>query len=88
MYYVYVLVSKTNKRKYIGSTQYLKQRIQEHNNKQGGVYTKKNAPFDLVFYEAFLAKKDALKQELFYKSGYGREVLRDKIKSSLESLRD
>lgn len=87
MYYVYVLVSRMNKSKYIGSTNDLKRRIREHNEKQGGIYTKKYAPFDLAFYEAFLEKKDATKQELFYKSGYGREVLHDKIEWSLKSLR-
>ncbi len=87
MYYVYVLVSKINKSKYIGSTSNLKQRISDHNEKQGGTYTKKYAPFDLVFYEAYLAKKDAMKQELFYKSGYGREVLHGKIEWSLKLVR-
>ncbi len=85
MYYVYVLVSKKTKRKYIGFTSDLKQRVNEHNAKQGGTFSKKNAPFDLVFYEAFIAKQDAIKQELFYKSGYGREVLNDKIVWSLKS---
>jgi len=87
MYYVYVLMSRKNKSLYIGYTGNLKQRVQEHNAKQGGTYTKKNAPFDLVFYEAFLEKKDATKQELFYKSGYGRKILHDKIEWSLKFLR-
>jgi predicted GIY-YIG superfamily endonuclease len=59
----------------------------EHNDYQGGKYSRKNAPFELVFYEAFMAKSDATKQELFYKSGYGREILRDKIINSLKLLR-
>lgn len=88
MYYVYVLVSKKNKSKYIGSTADLKQRLSDHNAKQGSEYTKRNAPFDLVFYEAFFAKSDASKQEVFYKTGYGREVLNAKIKDSLSKLRD
>ncbi len=62
----------------------LRRRFIEHNSGIGGEYTKKNRPFKLVFYEAFLTKIDAEKQEKFYKTGYGREVLKDKIKESLK----
>lgn len=82
-YYVYVLLSLKNKRLYTGSTSDLKKRLDEHNKGLGGEYTKKNKPFVLIYYEAFLSKKDAVKQEKFYKSGYGREILKDKIKDSL-----
>ncbi len=83
MYYVYALLSLKNKRLYIGYTSNLVRRLREHNTGQGGAYTKKNRPFRLVFYEAFLAKKDAEKQEKFYKTGYGKEVLKAKIKNSV-----
>ena len=53
----------------------------EHNKKRGGEYSKKNAPFILIFYEAYLSKKDAENAERFYKSGYGREVLKGKFSS-------
>ena len=84
MYYTYVLVSLKNKRLYVGSTNDLKRRFEEHNQGRGGIYTKNNRPFKLVFYEAFLVKEDASRQEKFYKSGYGREVLKEKIKESLK----
>ena len=35
-------------------------------------------------YEAFLNKKNASKDKLFFKSGYGREVLKGKIKNYLD----
>ena len=84
MYYTYVLLSSINSKLYIGSTDDLKQRIGEHNEGRGGAYTKRNRPFRLVFYEAFLSKKDAIKQERFYKSGYGKEVLKEKVEDSLK----
>jgi putative endonuclease len=87
MYYTYALYSQKSKRLYIGSTDDPKRRFQEHNSKRGGKYSRKNVPFVLIFYEAFLAKKDALKQERFYKTGYGREVLKGKIEASLALLR-
>jgi putative endonuclease len=81
MFYVYILESLKNKRLYNGVTNNLKRRFIEHNKKQGGSYTSKNAPFKLIFYEAYLNKKDATEAELFFKSGYGREVLRGKLKN-------
>jgi len=59
----------------------LRRRFKEHNTKSGGNYTNKNGPFKLVFYEAYLEKKDAAIAEKFFKSGYGKEVLkREKLK--------
>ncbi|MEA2112768.1 MAG: GIY-YIG nuclease family protein [Patescibacteria group bacterium] len=79
MWYVYVLQSLKNERLYTGLTNNLKRKFEEHNKKIGGKYTRENGPFKLIFYEAFLNKKDAEKHELFLKSGYGREVLKKKI---------
>ncbi len=88
MFYTYVLYSLKNKRLYTGYTDDLKQRINEHNKGIGGNYSSKNRPFKLIFYEAFLSKEDASKQEKFYKSGYGREVLKAKVEKSLEQVKD
>ena len=87
MWYTYVLISLKNKRLYIGYTSDLKKRLKRHNSKQGGKYTSRNSPFNLIYYEAFLTKKEAIKQEKFYKSGYGKEVLKDKIKITLEKFK-
>ncbi|MFA6428082.1 MAG: GIY-YIG nuclease family protein [Candidatus Buchananbacteria bacterium] len=83
MWYVYVLQSLKNKRLYTGLTGDLKRRFGEHNAKQGGKYTSKVAPFKLIYYEAYLNKPDASAAEKFYKSGYGREVFKEKVKSYL-----
>ena len=86
MFYTYVLMSLKNKRLYVGSTSDLRRRVKEHNEGKGGEYTKRHKPFKVVFYEAFLSIKDAQKQEKFYKSGYGREVLKDKIRESINEV--
>lgn len=78
MYYAYVLKSIKNGRLYTGKTNDLRRRFKEHNDKRGG---SKNAPFELIFYEAYLNKKDSAAAEKFFKSGYGREVLKDKLKN-------
>ncbi|EKE11308.1 MAG: hypothetical protein ACD_15C00108G0003 [uncultured bacterium] len=80
MFYTYVLRSIKNKRLYTGITNDLRRRFVEHNEKRGGHHTSKNAPFELIFYEAYIERKDAEEAELFFKSGYGREVLKDKLK--------
>lgn len=83
MYFTYILASLKNATLYVGSTNDLKRRLQEHNDGAGGVYTSKLRPFVLVHYEAYVSEKDAKKQERFYKTGYGREVLREKVVDSL-----
>jgi putative endonuclease len=84
MWYVYVLKSKRNGRFYTGITNDLKRQVEEHNGKRGGEYTSNNGPFELIFYEAYLDKNDATKAELFFKSGYAREVLKDKLSNYLK----
>ena len=81
MYYVYIIQSIHRKRLYKGSTTDLPRRIGEHN--LGNVSsTKAYVPWKLVYYEAFLNKTDALREELFLKSGKGK----DRIKYLLESI--
>lgn len=83
MFYTYILKSQKNNRLYIGSTDNLKRRFEEHNKGIGGVYTSKNKPFDLIYYEAYMVYTDARASEKFYKTGYGREVLKGKLKEFL-----
>ena len=83
MWYVYILESQKNKKLYKGITNDLNRRIEEHNLGKGGEYTRKNKPYKLIFYEAYIEKADALKAEKFFKSGYGREVLKNKLSCNL-----
>lgn len=54
MYYVYVLRSRTNKRKiYTGITGGLKRRLGEHNSADNKGYTAPFKPWELVCYVAF-----------------------------------
>jgi putative endonuclease len=75
MYYVYIIQSVKNKEFYKGFTSDLKQRLQRHNAKQV-TSTKSFAPWKLIYYEAFLNKKDARREELFLKSGKGKERIK------------
>ena len=47
---------------YIGYTENLRARLSDHNNRKV-VSTKANVPYNLVYYEAYRSKSDALKRE-------------------------
>jgi len=82
MYYSYVLFSKINKRLYVGSTKNLKQRIEQH--RKGKTWTTKRlGNFDLIFYEAFKAKADALRRERYFKTSKGKSSLKQIIRDSM-----
>jgi putative endonuclease len=62
MHYVYLLKSIKKKFLYVGSTDDLRKRFQQHNARQEFA-TKAYAPFKLVYYEAYRSKRDALDRE-------------------------
>ena len=82
MYYFYVLQFVQNKKLYKGVTSDLKRRIREHRSGSSD-FTSKNGRFSLIFYESYLDERDARAAERYFKSGHGREVLREKLKHSL-----
>jgi len=82
MHYFYVLRFKNNGRLYKGLTNDLKRRIGEHKRGQSD-FTRRNGDFDLIFIEAYINKGDAMVAERYFKTGHGREVLRDKLKNTL-----
>ncbi|MBU3935439.1 GIY-YIG nuclease family protein [Patescibacteria group bacterium] len=83
MYYVYILKSQKDSHLYTGFTSNLKLRFLEH---QKGLVksTKNRRPLKLVYYQAFLSKKDALEEETYLKSGgSAKNKLALRIKNSL-----
>jgi putative endonuclease len=76
MYYVYVLRSLKNNHRYIGMTADIPRRIQAHNS--GLVKSTKNRrPLELIYTEEFETKLEAEYRELFFKTGKGREYLKN-----------
>jgi len=75
MYYVYILKSEKTGKLYKGLTSDLKRRLNEHNNREEKS-TKNGAPWKLIYYEAFSNKTDARREELFLKSGKGKERIK------------
>ncbi|MBP8591386.1 GIY-YIG nuclease family protein [Candidatus Shapirobacteria bacterium] len=74
-YYVYVLRSKIKDFIYVGFTSNLRKRFSEHNNKEE-ISTRKYAPFELIFYEAYCCEKDAKRRECYFKTTKGKTVLK------------
>jgi predicted GIY-YIG superfamily endonuclease len=66
--------SKKNNKIYVGSTSKLPEiRVNEH-NQGSNVWSKNNKPFDLIYYEKYFCQKDVRRRELFYKSGFGKQI--------------
>lgn len=85
MYYTYLLEDYIDKSWYIGYTSDLKRRFLEHINKQGGKTTYKKHSLKLIYYEAYVNKKDAEGRERFLKSGSGRKYLKKQLTHYLET---
>lgn len=82
MYYFYVLKFKKSGKFYKGFTEDLKRRISEHKSGASD-FTSRNGDFDLIFCEVYINKKDAKEAERYFKTGHGREVLKEKLKNTL-----
>ena len=77
-YYTYVLISQKDGKYYIGSTSDLRRRLRFHNFGTT-VSTKARRPFELIYYEACLNKNNAEKRERYFKTGFGRGFLKERI---------
>ncbi len=72
MFYVYLIKSiSDSERRYVGMTDDLKQRLEEHNMGRS-CYTSKYKPWQLVNYIAFSSKDAAVEFEKYLKSGSGQ----------------
>ena len=81
-YYVYTLKSLRDKKFYTGFTTDLKSRLQEHARGQV-ISTKNRRLLRLVHYEYFINQEDARAREVFLKSGFGRNQLKQAIKRTI-----
>ena len=83
-YYTYVLQSEKDGKKYIGYTKNLNLRFEQHQN--GKVEsTKHRRPLKLIYFEACLNQKDALRREKYFKTHYGKMFLKNRLKEWYEN---
>ncbi|WP_339811623.1 GIY-YIG nuclease family protein [uncultured Imperialibacter sp.] len=78
MYYAYVLRSLDKKNFYKGHCEDLDRRLKEHN--QGRTTsTARYAPWEVVYFETFETRDEAIKREKFFKTASGRRYLKSQI---------
>jgi putative endonuclease len=73
MYYVYILQSLKTGKLYIGHTDNLARRVEEHNSGWGSKYTWQNGPRALLYSESQPDRSSAVKRELYLKSTRGSQ---------------
>ncbi len=87
MYYVYVLISDVDNQFYVGFTNDLRMRMGAH--AKGSVDSTRNRrPLKLVYYEACLELKDALRREKYLKTTWGKRYLKSRIQNYINKRGD
>ncbi len=81
-YYVYVLQSEKDHNFYVGYTNDIKRRLDEHN---GGKVpaTKSRNPLKLIYWEGCLNQQDATRREKYLKSAWGKRYIKSRLKEYL-----
>ncbi len=80
LYWVYVLLSLKDEKKYVGYTNDINKRIIEH--REGMVFsTKYRRPLVLIYLEGCRNKEDACRREKYLKTTDGRRFLAKRLKS-------
>ena len=82
MFYVYFLFSIKDRKLYVGYTNNLNRRLQEHMD--GKVLsTKERQPLKLIYYEAYITEPEAKRREKYLKGGNGRAQLKIQLSETL-----
>ena len=77
-YYVYIIKSAEGFR-YTGFTEDLEKRLIEHNEKEMSFWTKRGTNGNLIYKEEFGNKSEALEKEKWFKTGVGRDFLKNNV---------
>ncbi len=85
-YYVYVIKDNNSHKLYIGSTNNLRRRLDEH--QKGKVFSTKGIlNLVLVYFEAYISEKDARIREMRLKQfGKAYQELKKRLKESLKGV--
>ena len=81
-WYVYTLLSLKDGQFYHGFSSDVFGREKDHNAGKN-ISTANRGPFELIHFEAFLSKADALRRERYFKTNPGKKVLRLMLRDSL-----
>ncbi|MBI4029997.1 GIY-YIG nuclease family protein [Candidatus Berkelbacteria bacterium] len=84
-WYVYILRSLKDSKFYIGITNNLKRRLDEHRIGKN-TSTAKRIPLEIIYFEAHRSKKDARRREQYFKTTKGKTTLRSILRDFFKSL--
>jgi putative endonuclease len=84
MFKVYFLYSKNFNKIYIGFSSNLDERIKSHNELATKGWTIRYRPWELIYFETFDSKAEAMKREKELKSYKGRSFLKSKLQNTLD----
>jgi putative endonuclease len=85
MHFTYILYSKKLKKRYIGVTENLVNRLKQHKSK-AVPFTSKAEDWKLLYYEVFISKEDAYREEQFLKTGKGRDRIKYLLQSTMNKI--
>ena len=75
-FYTYILKCKNHNKHYYGHTSDLNKRIVDHNAGLS-TYTKTYLPWELIYFEEFSTRSEAMKREKYFKSLNGYHWLKE-----------
>ena len=75
-HYVYIIYNKKYDKFYIGQTYDLNKRVEEHNNRLSKYTAKYEGGWEIVHYEKYSSRADALKREGFLKKQKNKDFYR------------
>ncbi|MEO6833387.1 MAG: GIY-YIG nuclease family protein [Chitinophagaceae bacterium] len=87
MFQVYILYSPGSGKSYVGYTNSIERRMEEHNFTSRKGFTLRYRPWVLVHTETFNSRSEAMTRENFYKSGQGREIVKKIVQEGIEKMR-
>ena len=70
-FYIYIIRSQKDNSLYVGHTNDLQRRLDQHNNPNGKSYTSRRGPWKLLHHEKFSTRSEAMNRERFLKSHAG-----------------
>lgn len=77
MFYTYILYSREYNKTYVGYTSNLEGRLQAHNHPQNKGWTHKFQPWEILYFEEYATKSEAMKREKELKTGKGRDFIQN-----------
>ena len=82
MFYLYILKSKKLPKTYVGISENIERRLEEH-NKGYSKFTSIYRPWDVVYTEECQDRPSALKRERYFKSAVGRKKIKNILYSGV-----